>query len=175
MKSSTHPNAKQEIASDFFDSKDEWFLSTLGALTAQWELAEFQLNELVCAITGFTHKRELRKIISGLGGSFQKVKFLRTLIKLHIPDKAQQQEPNAIVEKYDGLRSRRNKYVHALWKQNSDGVNSSPQTFAAVSRLKQHSASRRHLRQLCEDIQDLIGDINRYYSHKEHRIQENEA
>lgn len=172
MTSKTHPNANQEIASDFFQEKDEWFLSTLGALTAQWELAEFQLNELVCGITGFTHKHELRKILSEIRGAAQKVRFLNTLITLHIPDESPREEPVKIVKKYDGIRKRRNKYVHAMWKYDPNGMTSSPQTFTAVSRLQKHAVSRRHLRQLCEDIQDLISDIHLFYQNSGHRIQE---
>jgi len=79
-----------------------------------------------------------------------------------------QQAATAVLNKYDSLRNRRNKYVHALWVADPAGQSSSPQTFGAISRLKYHSASRRHLRKLCEDIEDLLTDISKVYDDNGH-------
>jgi hypothetical protein len=157
-----HPNAEREIASDFFDDQDNWFLATLGALTAQWEAAEFYLSLFLCAITGIKHQHDLLQILNGFGPA-QKVRTLRSLVDFHVWDKDQNEAARRILNLYDRLRKRRNTYIHALWMADPDAAKSSPQTFAAVSRFKHYSASRKHLRRLCEEIETLVDDIGEFY------------
>lgn len=158
----THPNATQDISADYFHQKDEWFLSTLGALTAQWELAEFQLTLFLCAITGIKGQIDLLTILNAIGPA-GKVRMLQSMIKFHINQDDHKAEALAILKKYDKLRARRNKYIHAMWTTDPGEQSSSPQSFMAVSRLKTYPASRKHLRLLCEDIQDLINEFGQFY------------
>ena len=164
---SNHPNAEREIASDYFVDMDKWFLSTLGALTAQWEAAEYFLSLFFCAVTGITQQHDLLQILNGMSPN-QKVSTLKGLVNFHIQDEDQKKVANSILKRYDSLRRKRNKYVHALWMVDPGGATSSPQTFAAVSRLKLHSASRKHLRKLCEEIENLIDDIGNFYESSGH-------
>ena len=144
-------------------------MSTLGALTAQWELAEFQLSLFLCAVTGITHQHDLLQILNGIAPA-QKVRTLKGFVNFHLRTEDQNEAATSILKRYDSLRSRRNKFVHALWTPDPDGARSSPQTFAAVSRLKYHTASRKHLRKLCEEIEHLIDDIGDFYENSGHSM-----